>query len=171
MPESSLVRSIVGLLFAGLLFYAAFAFGPDESKADRLESLRSSGEQRPGTVTALREVERTRRTGGRRSRRSEEYTVTCPEVTFRLRGTKHTFVEYDDCDRLAVGDEVTVLVDPESPYEARLDSAEVDNAADSSRRTTWILAGGGVLFAVGSLIGLALRISRFRARRAGQAVG
>lgn len=157
------MRSVLGLLFAALLLYAAFGWDTG-AKDDRLEKLRESGQTVTGEVSELREVERTRRTGGRRSKRREQYTENCPRITFHLDGAKHEFVEYDDCDRLGVGDEVTVLVDPTEPYNARLDSDQVRDRAESNSRTTWWLAGAGVVFGIGSLIGLATRISRFRAR-------
>lgn len=160
------MRSVLGLLFAALLFYVAFGMGSGEDKADRLDELRSSGEEVTGTVSEMREVERTRRTGGRRSRRTQQYTENCPRITFTLRGQQHSFVEYDDCERLEVGDEVTVWVDPDDPYNARLNSAEVRDQAKSTKRTTWWLAGAGVVFTLGSLLGLAGRVRNFPARRA-----
>ncbi len=121
--------------------------------------------ERPAKVTEIRDIERTTRSGGRRSRHTKTYTADCPYVTYKLKGQKYSFVEYDDCDRLQVGDEVTVLVNPDDPYEARLASTKVEKAAKSSTRTTWVLAGAGVVFGLFSALGLWLRVSNLVKRR------
>ncbi len=162
------MRSLLGLIFSGVLLYVAFGTGwSGDSRAERLDDLRESGVRATGTVTAVEEVERTQRTGGRRSRRNATYTVTCPEITYRVAGEKHVLVERSDCDRLEVGDEVTVLYEEGAPYNAMLDSDRPYEEARSWDRSTWILGGAGVVFGLGSLLGIVMRVSRWRQRRSG----
>lgn len=152
------MRSVLGLLFGVLLIWMSTA--QDTSHDDRAHELHRDGARSTGTVVELSEQERTRHSGGRRNRSSTTSTVQCPRISFSAAGTEHAFVEHDDCDRLEVGDEVSVMYDPEDPYGARLDSEAVLAERDGARVLSWWLVGLGSLFTVVSAVGLVTRVRR-----------
>jgi hypothetical protein len=71
------------LLFAGLLLaIVGFAIPDSRSTGEQISEVRAlrdnGGVETTGTVVELREVQRIRSVGSRRSRRMENYTVNCP---------------------------------------------------------------------------------------------
>ncbi len=153
------MRSILGIVFGVALLW--YAFNWHTASVNTVQELREHGVKVAGKVVSEKEFERTRRTGGRRSRSTEEYTAVCPEIAYRIDGERQTFIEHADCDRLSVGDEVTVMYDAAKPWAPRLDSDEVVGQEKATNRLRWFLAGAGGLFLLVSGISLFLRIRRF----------
>ncbi len=153
------MRSIIGIVFGVALLW--YAFNWDTGSVNTVQELHADGVKVAGEVVAVQEVERTRRTGGRRSRRTEEYTVRCPEIAFRLDGERRTFVERADCDRLEVGDRVTVMYAAARPWAPRLDSEAVIGDEKATNRSRWVMVGLGGLFVLVSGLGLFNRLRRF----------
>lgn len=150
------MRSVLGILF-GLALVWLGTWGSSDHDARALE-LHESGERATGTVVEVVERERTERSGGRRSRSTRTYTEICPRVTFTVGDQERSFVEYDDCDRLEVGDEVSVMYDAADPYGARIDSESVLAQYGEGRRLTWWLYGLGGLFVTVSAVTLVVRV-------------
>ncbi len=160
-----LMARYVLLVLGALLIWITDLMGAPSDTAEKFDRVRAEGERAPAVVTRIDEREVTQR----RRRGSSTRTVFCPEVTYRDGGRERSFVEYDDCDRWEVGDETTVVWDPDEPYNAHLDTDRVRDAlAGDERSYSWGRWGG--LFLVVScsiviLLGWYRRIRRRLGRR------
>lgn len=153
------MRSIIGLVVGVvLLWYGASWQSASEPPA---QQLRTQGVKVVGEVVGVQEVQRTRRVGGRRDLRTEDYLARCPEIAFEAEGGRRTFVERADCDRLDVGDRVTVMYDPQRAWAPRLDSAAVVEEEARVDRTRWLLVGVGSMLVLGCGAALFRRLNRF----------
>lgn len=155
------------LLLGALLIWLHHSWGGPSERAEDFDRLRADGVRTPGVVTEIDEREVTQR----RRRSTTTRTEYCPVVRYveRLDGQRvaRTFTEYDACQGWEVGDEVTVLTDPEDPGVRHIDSDAVrDSLAGAERTHTWSAwLGYGLVVAAGLTIVLGWR-GRLRRRRA-----